>query len=168
MEYVYLGKVANTHGVRGDIKINPYVNNFERFKKLKKIYIGSDTATFTVVGCKQAKNQIILQLKESNSFEDAAALKNKEVFIERKDAVKLPEGEHFVFDLVKCDIYQDGELIGHLRDVLATGSNDVYIVERPGKKDLLIPALKSVVLNIDIENKRIDVKLPSGLLEIYE
>lgn len=168
MKFVYLGKVANTHGVRGDIKINPYVNNFERFKLLKSVYIKNETNKYTVIGCKQAKNQIILQLKELNSLEDAALLKNCEVFIDRKNAVKLPEDEYFVFDLVKCKIYQNDVLIGKLEDVISTGSNDVYVVSREGKKDLLIPALKTVVLNIDIENEKIDVKLPNGLLEIYD
>ena len=89
--------------------------------------------------------------------------------IERKDAIKLPKDNYFIGDLIGCRVIDiNGEQIGVLHDVYQTGSNDVYAVKRPSKKDLLLPAIGSVIKDVDVENGVISVCLIPGLKEIYE
>lgn len=96
---------------------------------------------------------------------DAEKLKGQELFVHRKHAVELEEDEYFICDLIGIDVYEEDKLLGQLTDVLETGSNDVYIVQDSNMREILIPALKSVVESIDIEGKRMQVKLPEGLID---
>jgi len=121
----------------------------------------------TVSSVKYFKNTVILKLKEINDMEAAEALKESMIIIDRKNAIKLPKDRFFICDILGCEVY-DSELglLGKIDDILQLGSNDVYVVKGHEKyKEVLVPALKDVVKNIDIEAKKIDVVLPEGLLD---
>ena len=110
----------------------------------------------------------ILKLKNIDTPEAAALLKGAELEIHRRDAIELPEGTWFIGDLIGCQVFEEDEnCLGKVINVLQTGSNDVYEVRDEQERIILIPALKNVVLDVDIEAARIQVKLLPGLKEIY-
>ena len=169
LEYLEIGKIVNTHGVKGELKVFPLTDNPERYKKLKGAYISDAQGNMVYHEFMQVrffKNFVLLTLKDITDMNQAEGLKNKILLVNRKDAVKLPEDTYFICDLIGCDIYENNSKIGTIGDVLQTGSNDVYVIKRENLKDLLLPAIKDVILNVDIDSGRIDVKLLKGLEDL--
>ena len=155
MDYISIGQIVNTHGIKGELKIYPLTDDMKRYRKLEYVYI--DGQKWTVVWCKLQPTTVILKLENLDKVEDAAMLKNKYLEVERSNAIKLPEGRYFVADIIGCMVSDtNGAELGKIDDVIFTGSNEVYWIK--GDKELLIPALKSVVLNMDVANKKIVIR----------
>jgi 16S rRNA processing protein RimM len=168
IQYLDIGKIVNTHGVKGEVKVIPLTDNPERYSKLKSVYIESPSGLleYHLSGVKYLKNFVIVKFEEVEGMDAAEALKDKVLKIDRANAVKLPKNSFFICDLIGCEVIEaNGTVLGKLKDILQTGSNDVYTVVDENKREILIPALKSVVNEISIENKRITVTLPKGLLD---
>ena len=128
---------------------------------------GADYEKLTVKSVKYQKNNLILNFAESDSIEKAELLKNSVIFAERKELGELPEGVYYIADLIGLTVKKEtGEIIGRLKNVLQTGANDIYEVEREGLKDLLIPVIDGVVLSVDILNRFVTVRLLEGLEEL--
>lgn len=156
---VTIGKIVAPHGVRGDVRVVPLTDFPERFQATKQVRL-EDGAVLTISSVKKHKQFILVKFKDLDSIEAVEHLRGKLLQVARKDAVKLPAGHFYIFDLIGLDVYTiDDEPLGKVTDVLRTGSNDVYVVENAEKVQVLIPALKEVVRQIDIENKRMIVKL---------
>ncbi len=165
---IRVGKISNTHGHKGALKVIPMTDYPERFEELDEVYMvdGDKKEKFTITSVKYQKNNLILEIQEIKDMNQAELYKGKYLFIEMKDVRSLPEGRYYIFQLIGLEVYENNVLLGKIRDVIQTGSNDVYIVKRAeGEKDLLIPALKKVVKNIDLENKRMQVELLEGTLD---
>jgi 16S rRNA processing protein RimM len=165
---IRVGKITNTHGHKGAIKVQPLTDYPERFEELENLFLvdGDNKERFTITSIKYQKNNLILEIKEIKDMNQAELYKGKFLFIEEKDARPLPEGRYYIFQLVGLDVYENDTLLGKISEVIQTGSNDVYIVKRgEGEKDLLIPVLKKVVKNIDLENKKMQVELLEGTLD---
>ena len=165
VDYFEIGQITNTHGLKGEVKVRPFTESPKRFEKLKFILIdfNGDLKKFEIESVRYQKEDIVLlKLKGIDVIEDAEKLKNLYIKIPRSEAKETKIDEFFIADLIGCEVY-DKELIGVLDDVFTAGGSDVYVVKRDGKKDLLIPAIKSVIKKIDVENKRIDVEIPRGL-----
>lgn len=170
IQYLEVGKIVNTHGVRGEIKVVPLTDDPKRFNKLKSAFIADEVTEnmqkYSFESVKYQKNFVILKLKNIDNANEAEKFRNKFIIINREDAVKLPEGSYFVCDLINSEVFdENNNRLGVLVDVLQTGSNDVYVVRDEKKKELLIPALKSVVKEISITDKKIIVELPQGLVD---
>lgn len=152
MEMMTIGQIVNTHGIKGEIKVFPLTDDSKRFKKLKSVYVdGIDTKIESV---KIGTKVVILKLEGIDTPEQAEKYKLKYLEIDRRDAVKLERGSYFVVDIVGCSVFDtDGLELGTVAKVLNLPSNDVYQIA--GEKELLIPALKSVVREINIEDKKI-------------
>jgi 16S rRNA processing protein RimM len=168
MDFLQVGKVANTHGVRGELKVIPLTDNPERFNQLKTVYVEENGKIdeYNIDGVKYYKNSVLLKLKGIDTVEEAEALKECHLLIDRKDAVTLPENSYFICDIVGLNVYDDAlGFLGTISEVLCTGSNDVYVVKRKQGDDVLIPALKSVVKEVSIESGTMKVKLLKGLLD---
>jgi 16S rRNA processing protein RimM len=166
LEYLNIGQIVNTHGINGDVKVYPLTDDVKRFSKLKEAYIESkgEMTKYMVESVKYQKNMVILKLKGVDTMNEAEKLRQLYLKVGRWDAVKLPKDTFFICDIVDSEVFDiEGKLLGKLTDVLETGSNDVYVVKTEGK-DLLIPALKSVVKEIDLQSKKIVVELPEGLI----
>lgn len=166
--YLDIGKIINTHGVKGEVKVIPFTDDPERYRKLEQVYLDrpSGLETYHIFGVKFFKNTVIIKFKEINDMETAEALKETVIKIERKDAVKLPKNSYFVCDILGCEVIdENGRSLGILKDVLQTGANDVYVVRNENNREILIPAIKSVVERISLEDKKINVTLPKGLLD---
>lgn len=166
LEYLNIGQIVNTHGIRGEVKVYPLTDDPARFNKLKEVYIESkgEMTKYTVESAKQHKNTVILKLKGIDTMNDAEKLRQLYLKVGRWDAVRLPKDSFFICDLIDSEVYDiHGERLGILHDVIQTGSNDVYAV-KDDKKEILIPALKTVVKEINIQSKKIIVDLPEGLI----
>lgn len=167
-QYLEIGKITAPHGVKGAVKIIPLTDNPERYLDLDWVYIddGTQLNKYHISDVKFFKNTVIIKFKEINNRNEAELMKNLYLKIDRRNAVKLPEDSYFICDIIECEVFDiKGVKIGVVSDVLETGSNDVYVVKRERGKDVLIPALKSVIKDVSINDKKITVELPEGLID---
>jgi 16S rRNA processing protein RimM len=167
MEYMYIGRVANTHGVKGVIKVLPTTDDPKRFELLKKITIedakGHDQ-DYTIVKVKYLHQFVLLELKEVTDMNGAIFLKMGIVKIPKEEALPLDKDEYYVQDLVGVKVYDDFDAyLGVLREVLFTGSNDVYCVALENGKELLLPAIKDCILSVDMTLRVMKVHVMEGL-----
>lgn len=154
-QFITVGQIINTHGIKGELKVYPLTDDLRRFRKLQKVYV--EGVEKSVVWCKLQTDKVILKIEGIDSVEEAMKYKEKYLDVSREDAVKLPEGSYFIADIIGCSVVgENGVEYGNISDVIKTGSNDVYWI-REGK-ELLIPALKDIIIDMDIENKKIIIK----------
>ena len=166
-EYLEIGQIVNTFGIKGQVKVVPFTDDITQFDTLKQIYIEKrkNLELFEIEKSKDHKNMIILKLKGIDTPEQAESLRNCYIKINRKDARKLPEGTYFIVDLIGLDVYTDEEkLLGTLEDIYNAGSSDIYVVRTSEGKQILLPAIKDVIKNVDLEGGKITVHLIPGLI----
>lgn len=167
-EFIKIGQIINTHGHRGGLKIYPLTDDPNRFFDLKKVYIRSEDHNYhdyTVERVLSHQRFILLELQEIPDMNTAERLKEKYIEIPRSEVKTLPVGSFYIFQLVGLAVYEGEQYLGKLTDVLQTGSNDVFVVKTPDGKELYLPALKSVITQIDLNNDRIEVQIPPGLFD---
>ena len=167
MKNLEIGQIVNTFGIKGIVKVNPWVNDVTRFDNLKKVYIKirKELKELEIEEVKYHKNQVLLKFKGIETVEQAEILRNAILEIDREDAIPLEEGEYFIADLLESEVYTDeGEKLGILEDIFNTGSNDIYVVKNELGKSILLPRIKEVFKEIDVENKKIIVHLIEGLI----
>lgn len=157
---IIIGKIVAPHGVRGDIRIMPLTDRPEQFLNLSYLLL-EDGRQLTVKAARFHKRMVLVSTKEITTMNDAELLRDKKILIRAEDLPPLEEGRFYVADLIGLPVFnEEGKQLGTFKDSITTGSNDVYIVAVPGSKDLLIPALKIYVREINLQEKRIVVKLP--------
>ena len=164
-----VGVITSPHGVRGEVNVFPTTDDANRFKALKRLYIdlGKELISTDVESVKFFKNMVILKLSYITDRDMAEKLRKKDLLIDRADAVPLEEGENFICDLIGLKVITDDDKsLGVIKDVLQTGANDVYLVEKPDKKELLIPVTRECVLDVDLEAGCVKVHLLPGLEEL--
>jgi 16S rRNA processing protein RimM len=151
-EYLTIGEITKPHGVIGEVKVFPLTDELERFRELKHVLI--DGKEVKVLEVKLLTDRAVLKLDGVSTVEAAERLRGKTLEVKRKDAVKLEKDAYFVEDLKGCRVFDsEGKDLGVIYDVIATGSNDVYWIREP--KELLIPALKTIVKEVDIESLKV-------------
>lgn len=169
VEWVTIGAVTAPHGVRGEVRVMPLTDFPDRFFDLKRVFLlqGATRHEYRVEGVKSlSRGLFLLKLQGVDRREDAERLRRAEVQVPRAEAVPLPPGMYYVFDLVGARVVTvDGQELGLLKDVLTTAANDVYVVEDGAGREVLIPAVSHVVLSIDVDRGEIIVDPPLGLLE---
>ena len=164
--YLRVGVISTTHGIKGEVKVFPTTDDPNRFKELKQIYLdtGKEYLPLEIEGVKFFKQLVILKFKGIDNINDIEKYRGKDLLITRENAVKLEKDEYFIFDLIDSEVFTDeGEKLGFLSEILTTAANDVYIVKTPEGKELLLPSIKECILDIDVENKKIIVHLMNGL-----
>ena len=167
-DLLQVGVITTTHGVRGEVKVFPTTDDPARFKKLKNVILdtGKEKIDLEVAGVKFFKNMVILKFKGIDDINDVEKYSKKSLYVTRENAVKLKKNEYFIADLIGLKVESDeGEDLGILSDVLQTGANDVYVLSKEGEDDILLPAIKECVKEVDIENGTILVHLLPGLRE---
>ena len=148
---IIIGKIGAAHGVRGDMKVYPLTDFPDRFNTIKKAFI--DDKEINIISTRYQNNFVVMKVKDVNSREEVARYTNKLLKINRSDVPPLNEGEYYSFDIIGLKVInQDDVVLGEIIEILKTGSNDVYITKTPEGKQLLIPALKKVVTEINIED----------------
>ena len=166
-QLLQVGVISSTHGVRGEVKVFPTTDDVKRFKKLKQVILdtGREHLTLEIEGVKFFKQFVILKFKGIDNINDIEKYKGKSLLVDRANAVKLHKNEYFVADMIGLQVFtEDGEEFGVMKDVMETGANDVYIIDSPKHGEVLIPAIKQCILDVDIENEKIIIHLLDGLL----
>lgn len=166
-QLLQVGVISSTHGVRGEVKVFPTTDDVKRFKKLKKVILdtGKEQLPLEIEGVKFFKQFVILKFRGIDNINDIEKYKEKRLLVDREHAVKLKKDEYFIADMIGMDVFtEDGELFGALKDVMETGANDVYIIEMSDGKEVLVPAIKQCILDVDIENRKMVIHLLEGLV----
>lgn len=164
-----VGKIVNTHGIKGEVKVIPTTDDPKRFEKLKEIYIQrKDMCTFKIESVRYHKKFVLIKFEGINTLNEAELLKNAVLKINRGDSLPLNKDEYYISDLYGMDVVTlEGRKLGQLTEIIYTGSNDVYVIKNEEtKKELLIPAIKQVIKEIDLEEKIMRVVLLEGLEEL--
>ena len=156
-----VGQIVNTFGIKGYVKVKPFTDNINRFDSLKNVYI--ENKQYEIEGVKYHNDLVLLKLKGIDKIEQAEPLKNLYLEIDREEGV-LEEGAYYIVDLIGLEVFTDtGKLLGKLEDIYNTGSNDIYVVKDKFGKQILLPAIKEVVKEIDFKQQKITVHLLRGL-----
>ena len=166
-QFLQVGVISSTHGIRGEVKVFPTTDDPNRFKKLKKVILETkkEKLSLEVQGVKFFKQFVIVKFKGIDNINDIEMYKGRELWIPREEAQELGEDEYYVADLIGMEVLlENGEKFGVLRDVMETGANDVYIVDRVDGEEILLPAIHDCVLDVDVEKNTMTVHLMKGLV----
>ena len=161
MELIEIGQVVNTHGIRGEIKLNPWTDDIYDIEELTRLYYENGTEV-EIERSRVHKNTVIIKLSGIDAIEDAEKLKGKVLFTEK---TPLPDGRYYIKDLIGLDAIENEEKIGTLTDVLNTGANDIYEIKLNDGQKIYIPVIDGVVNDVDLENNKIYISIPDGLLD---
>ena len=166
--WIAVGQIMGAFGQQGDVRVKPLGGAANRFRDLKRVFVGEDHVPADVLHRRAIHPGVVLRLSTIASRDEARDLFQTYLYVPETEAVKLPKGRYFVHQIVGLSVVTtEGEALGTVREVLETGSNDVYVVRAPGanSREVLVPALKDVVKRIDLEAGTMEVALPPGLIE---
>lgn len=162
-----IGQIVNTRGLRGEVKVNSFSEDKQRFEKLSTILVKNknEYTEYEIQKVSYSKNQVILKLKGIDHIDYAEKLRNLYIYVKKSDLGELPEGTYYIADLIGLDVFtESGELIGKVDDILKSEkANDVYVVRSELGILKYLPAIPEVLKDIDIQNGKIIVDLPKGL-----
>ena len=164
-EYLELGQIVSTHGIKGEVRFNPWCDSPRFVKKFKKLYFDKNgEKSIEVKSVKLQGNMAILGLDGVEDIDSARALKNKILYMKRSDA-NIQDGVWFISELIDCKVYhsETDKLLGTIKDVSETGANDVWYIETPKGEEVLIPAIKQVVISVDVVKGVIKINPIKGL-----
>lgn len=159
--YFTVGQIVKPQGIHGEVKVRCLSDDPERFHALTEVMLGGDIGPdqkAKVTGCRVSGDSVYLRLEGTNDRNQAEALRGKYLWIDRKQAVPLAQDTYFISDLIDCAVEDEtGCVYGRIAEIIQTGSNDVYVVRTTDGRDMLIPALKTIVSRVDIDGSRIVV-----------
>ena len=167
-QFLRVGVISSTHGIRGEVKVYPTTDDPERFLDLDEVILdtGREHKILEIEGVKFFKNQVILKFKGYDNINDIEKYLKKDLLVVREHAVELGENENFIADLIDMEVVTDeGKVLGTLTDVIETGANDVYAVKTPEGKEILLPAIRDCILDVNVDEKRMTVHVMEGLLD---
>lgn len=165
-QYLEVGQIVGTHGVRGEVRVNPWCDSPDFLKKFKTLYYDSNgEKSVKIKSSRVHGNVVLMQLEEISTVEQASALKNKILFMNRKDT-EIPDNTYFIQDLIDCQVIDadSGVVYGTLTDVSETGANDVWHITKDNK-EYLIPAIPSVVIDTDVMTGIIKIRPLRGIFD---
>lgn len=168
-DYLRVGVISSTHGIKGEVKVFPTTDDVKRFKKLRRVFLTykNDFLELEIASVKFFKQFVILSFKGYEDINKIEKYKGCDLLISREDAVPLANNEYFICDLVGCKVVTDENTeLGTLTDVLCTGANDVYIVKTEDDKEILLPVIDECILDVDIENRLVKAHVMKGLLDL--
>ena len=166
-DYLQVGVITSTHGIRGEVKVFPTTDDPKRFETLKNVVLdaGRTKLALEIENVKYFKQFVILKFKGINNINDIEKYTKMPLLVSREDAVELEEDEYFIADMIGMDVITDeGEAFGTLKDVMETGANDVYIIDSEKHGEVLIPAIKECILDVDIESNKMTIHVMDGLI----
>ena len=166
LDYISIGQIIGTHGVKGELKVFPLTDDIRRFDDAEIVYIDEDNVLkkYEIRHRKYIGNLVVIKLLGIDDIDSAKKFRKKYLKVHRSDAVELPQDSFFICDLVGIEVFtEEGLFLGKVTDVFETGSNDVFVVKNMDK-EVLIPALKSIFKEVDVYKGKIIVELPEGLI----
>ena len=164
-----VGVITSPHGIKGEVKVFPTTDDAKRFKELKEVILdtGKEYIPMEIEHVKFFKNMVILKFKGYDNINEIEKYKSRDLLITRDQAVDLEPDEYFITDLIGLTVVSDqGAELGTLKDVLETGANDVYVVAMKDGKELMLPAIGDCILNVDLEQRRMEVHVLEGLMDL--
>ena len=167
-EFFQVGIYTNTHGIRGEIKVFPTTDDPRRFRKMKHVILRTEKGDrdLEIESVRFAKQLILMKFRGIDSINDIERFKGSGLYVPREEAIPLKKGEHYIADMIGLAVTTDeGEDLGTLTEVIRTGANDVYVAEKDGR-ELLIPAIRDCILEVDVEGGRMVVHLLEGLRDL--
>lgn len=162
-----VGVIANTHGIRGEVKVFPTTEDPKRFEWLKEVILdtGKEKLPLEITNVRFFKNLVIVKFKGIDNINDIEKYKGKDLYVTRENAIPLEEDEYYIADIIGAEVFtEDGEKFGVLTDVLETGANLVFVVEHE-EKEVLLPAIPDCVKEVDTEEMKVTVHILPGLLD---
>ncbi len=157
-----MGIIKGAWGIQGDLRVESLTDNPDRFAANSRLYL--EGRAVRVRRSREVKRGIVLKLDSVHDRTAAERLRGKSLTVSAHVVPTLPVGTYYHYQLIDLRVFTcEGERLGTVKEILTTGANDVYVVKRPGDKDLLIPALKRVVVGVDLVAGRMVVRLPEGL-----
>lgn len=165
-EYLELGQIVNTKGLKGEIKLNSFAEDNKVFEKISTVFLKQrdNMKEYKIEKVGYHKNQVIIKFQDCNSIDEAESLRNAYLLVKRKDLGELPKGTYYIADLIGLDVYTDENvLLGKVDDIYSTGANDIYVVKNELGKQKLLPGIEEVIKNIDLVECKITVHLIDGL-----
>lgn len=165
-QFLQVGVISSTHGIRGEVKVFPTTDDPARFKKLKKVLLdtGKERLELEVQSVKFFKQFVIVKFRGIDNINDIEKYKGKGLFVPREDAVRLEQDEYYIADLIGMEVYTDEGRFGVLKDVMETGANEVYIIDSDEHGEVLVPAIRQCILDVDTENRTMKIRLLDGLI----
>jgi 16S rRNA processing protein RimM len=167
VRYFEIGKIVNTHGVLGEMKVLPVTEDPRRFDLLAAVQVQRPGEALTPMDIERVgyhKQFVLLKLRGVDTLDAAALYKNASLKVPETQALPLGPDEYYFQDLYDCQVFtEEGEPLGVLAEILQTGANDVYVVRDGTGKDLLLPAIKDCVRAVDVAQRRITVRVLEGL-----
>lgn len=164
-QFLEIGQIVNTHGLKGDVRVDPWCDGPEFICQFKKLYL-KDGSTVIVEKARSQKNVAVLKLKGVDTIEQADLMRRTVLYVNRDD-VQLDEGEFFIQDIVGCEV-KDADtntVYGKITEVLKTGANDVYQVTDDNGKNYLVPVIDDVVIDTDIDSGVITIRPLRGIFD---
>ena len=167
MDYIQVGKIINTHGIKGEVKVFPLTDDIFRFDELKKVYLGEAKLKVEIESVKYHKGLVIIKFRGIDNINHVVSFKDDFIYVDEEDRIELPKGQYFIYDIVGCMVLNTkGEKIGLVTEVIQSASNDVYVVKNHEKnKEYMIPAVKEFFVLIDIKDKKIVIDPIEGMIE---
>ncbi len=167
MDYIVIGKITNTHGLKGEVKVYPLTDDAKRFDLLERAYLGDEKIQVQVEGVKYQKNLVILKFKEYSHINEIENFKDYYIYVDEEGKIELAKDHFFIYEVLNSQVFDlDMNLIGSLIDIIQGSGNDVYVVkDSKSKKEYLIPAVKQFVKKVDIEEKKIYIDPIEGMIE---
>ncbi|MFV0558983.1 MAG: ribosome maturation factor RimM [Enterococcus sp.] len=169
-EYLNVGKIVNTHGIRGEVRVISQTDFPEqRYQKGAQLILfreGKAPLTLIVSGHRKHKNFDLVTFEGYPNINDVQAFRDGILKVSKEDLADLYEDEYYYHEIIGLEVLKEDEtVLGKVKEILSPGANDVWVVQRKGKKDALIPYIASVVKEIDLENGIVHVEIPEGLLD---
>ncbi|MEW6182585.1 MAG: ribosome maturation factor RimM [Bacillota bacterium] len=165
-DLIAIGEIVAPHGHRGTVRVLPLTDFPERFSGMSTVTVFKDgqCRKYTVESAERHKRFVLLKLAEVKDMNAAELLRGTLIKVPREEAAPLPDGSYYIFDVIGLEVWaEDGSRLGTISEVFQTGANDVYSIRLTDGREILIPALKEVVLEIDVPGRRMVVRLPAGL-----
>ena len=166
-QFLEIGQIVNTFGIKGMVKIKPFTDDITRFDRLEKVYVETKKVKkqFEIEEVKYQKDMVLIKFKGIDKIEEAETLKNSYLKVDRKDEPELEEGTYYIVDLLGLEVYSDeGHLLGKVEDIFNNGSSDIYVVKDELGKQILLPAIADVIKKISLDEGKIIVHLIKGLI----
>lgn len=166
-ELFQVGVITSTHGIRGEVKVFPTTDDPRRFLDLTQVLLdtGRERIPMKIQNVRFFKQFVILKFEGLDNINEVERYRRCPLLVERKDAVPLEEDEYFVADMLGVEVLmEDGARFGTLKDVIETGANDVYVIDSLEHGEVLIPAIKECILEVDIPGGRMKIRLMDGLI----
>lgn len=164
--YLEIGKIVSVHGLKGDVKVEPWCNEPEFICEFDKLYSKDGKKEYEIERSRIQKNMAIMKIKGVDSVEEGQAMRNKILFMDRND-VELEEGYYFFQDLIGLEVIDadNQKVYGKIKEVLQTGANDVYHIKSENGKSYYIPAIPDVIVKVDLDEVKMYIRPLEGLFD---